>query len=118
MSPIRLPSPGEIYLRPAPFSIVPYFPPMSLTSRIESPCTTPAPKPFTFPGIFRNKKYGNLWLASGPRNAIRIARGPGAPMDHDVGDQFAEVNLSFRLDNPAEYEQVTTPVTITFNPQS
>jgi hypothetical protein len=80
-----------------------------LTSRIES-SVTPAIKPFTFPGIFRHKELGTLFVADPHGSGIRIASGGGLRLP--IGERY-DIQKDAHC-----YVQVTTPVTITFNPQS
>ncbi len=100
----------------------PLFPPM-LTSRIESPVTSPATKPFTFPGIFRrrNRPDPSLWLAHSAYDALRISVGSLSNGFNRVGDPWSattKCDLVCPWINSNDFEQVLTPVTITFNPQS
>ena len=84
---------------------------MSLTSEIRS-YAKPAPAPFEFPGIFRSFQSDSLWLAHARFDAIRLVAGNYPGKTFKVGD---------KLKNPRGvthdgFVQVTTPVTITFNP--
>lgn len=94
----------------------------TLTSRVIER-TTPAPQPFTFPGIFRSKISGSYWLANRPGYALRLSAvptivDPRADIAGFVGDTIASTCALCGEINEAEYEQVTTPVTIEFNPSN
>jgi hypothetical protein len=86
-----------------------------MTSTLVTP-VPPAPKPaFTFPGIFRSLETGSLWIAARPGYALRLFCGPKLE-GGDVGDRIAETSATGLKISSEQYEQVTTPVTITFNP--
>lgn len=86
---------------------------MSLTSCLHAP----EPKPFTFPGIFRGLTTGSLWLANSPLVALRITPGEDDPWTHRVGNELCAASDHRGVGVcPARFEQVATPVTITFNP--
>lgn len=90
-----------------------------LTSRVIERAT-PAAQPFTFPGIFRSKLSGNPWIANRPGTALRLSSSdfvdPLANAQGEVGDRIDETCAFGKEINEAEYAQVTSPVTIEFNP--
>ena len=89
---------------------------MSLTSQItlNHPSPVPVP-PFTFPGLFRGRRTGALWLARSVTDAVRIT--PGYQPHQKVGDRMRVIDPAYGYGVcHARFEQVTTPVTITFNP--
>ena len=77
---------------------------------IPSGCPAPAPEPFTFPGIFRYKATGSLFIASRESSGIRLLTGAKAHSYHalPVGGEHAG---PFR---PDHYEQVKENITIQF----
>lgn len=70
-----------------------------------------------FPGIFRSRETGAMWIANSPVVAVRItmATVPSGDNPGVIGDSITITSAQGQQINEAQYEQVTDDVSVTFH---